>query len=119
MATIDPCHFDLVEIGRRIQARELSSLTATRTVLDRIGRLDRRLKSYATVTADLALPKLKKPTRRSHAAKYAGLCTAFPSQSRISVRRRAYRLPRAWQSAKTAGLRKTQQWSRGCVLPAQ
>jgi len=55
MATIDPCDFDLVEIGRRIQARELSSLTATRTVLDRIGRLDRRLKSYATVTANLAL----------------------------------------------------------------
>ena len=55
MATIDPCDFDLVEIGRRIQARELSSLTATRAVLDRIGRLDRRLKSYAIVTANLAL----------------------------------------------------------------
>ena len=55
MATVDPCHFDLVEIGRRIQARELSSLTATRAVLDRIARLDSRLKSYATVTADLAL----------------------------------------------------------------
>src|SRR5262245_45042238 len=55
MATVDPCHFDLVEIGRRIQARELSSLTVTRAVFDRIERLDRRLKSYATVTADLAL----------------------------------------------------------------
>jgi len=55
MATIDPCDFDLVEIGRRIQARDLSSLTATRAILDRIGRLDRRLKSYAIVTANLAL----------------------------------------------------------------
>src|SRR5215468_9923320 len=55
MATIDPCHFNLVEIGRRIQTRELSSLSATRAILDRIVRLDRRLKSYATVTADLAL----------------------------------------------------------------
>ena len=55
MATIDPCDFDLVEIGRRIQARELSSLTVTRAILDRIVRLDRRLKSYATVTADSRL----------------------------------------------------------------
>ena len=55
MATVDPCYLDLVEIGRRIQARELSSLTATRAILDRIARLDPSLKSYATVTADLAL----------------------------------------------------------------
>jgi amidase len=55
MVTIDPCHFDLVEIGRRIQTGEFSSLAVTRAVLDRIARLDRRLKSYATVTADLAL----------------------------------------------------------------
>ena len=57
MATIEPCHFDLVEIGPRIQARELSSLTATRAVLDRIGRLDRRF--YATVTAILALSQVE------------------------------------------------------------
>jgi amidase len=55
METIDPSHFDLIEVGRRIQTREFSSLTATRAVLDRIARLDPRLKSYATVTADLAL----------------------------------------------------------------
>ena len=55
MATVDPCHFDLVEMGRRIQSRKLSSLTLTRAILDRIARLDGQLKSYATVTADLAL----------------------------------------------------------------
>ena len=55
MATVDPCGFDLLEIGRRIQAREHSSLSTTRAILDRIARLDRRLKSYATITADLAL----------------------------------------------------------------
>src|SRR6476646_3140504 len=55
MATVDPCHFDLIEIGRRIQAKQLSSQAVTTAVLDRIARLDGRLKSYATITADLAL----------------------------------------------------------------
>ena len=45
----------LVEIGRRIQGKELSSTEVTKTIIDRIERLDDRLKSYATRTFDLAL----------------------------------------------------------------
>ncbi len=55
MESGDLCLLDLVEIGRRIQGRLLSSVEVTQAVLDRIARLDGRLKSYVTLTADLAL----------------------------------------------------------------
>lgn len=45
---------DLVEAGRRIQAREVSSVEVTGAMLNRIEALQPRLKAYATVTADLA-----------------------------------------------------------------
>jgi amidase len=55
MQSDDLCLLDLVDVGRRIQGRQLSSVEVTQGVLDRIARLDGRLKSYATVTADQAL----------------------------------------------------------------
>jgi amidase len=55
MASDDICLLDLVEVGRRVQARQLSAVEVTKAVLDRIARLDRCLKSYVTVTEDLAL----------------------------------------------------------------
>ncbi|MBL8675170.1 MAG: amidase, partial [Rhodospirillales bacterium] len=48
-------YMDAVEIGRRIAAREVSSVEATRAQLARIEALAPRLKAYATLTADLAL----------------------------------------------------------------
>lgn len=45
----------LDEIARRLKARELSSVEATRSMLDRIDRLDPKLKSYARVTPERAL----------------------------------------------------------------
>ncbi len=44
----------LVETGRRLARRELSSLELTDALLERIERLDPDLKSYATVMADSA-----------------------------------------------------------------
>ena len=55
MASDVLCLLDLVEVGRRIQVGQLSSVEVTQAVLDRIARLDGRLKSYATLTAELAL----------------------------------------------------------------
>ena len=55
MASNDLCLLDLIEVGRRIQVGELSSVEVTQAVLDRIGWLDGCLKSYATLTADLAV----------------------------------------------------------------
>lgn len=49
------CYVDLVEIGRRIRARKLTSIEVTQALLDRIGQLDSYLKSYAFVARDTAL----------------------------------------------------------------
>lgn len=49
-------HYESLDgIARRLKARELSAVEATRTILDRIDRLDGQLKSYARVTPERAL----------------------------------------------------------------
>lgn len=48
-------YFELLDIGRRIQSKEISPVEATRAQLDRIGKLDGQLKSYATMMAEQAL----------------------------------------------------------------
>ena len=78
MVTFDPCQFDLVEIGRRIQTGEFSSLAVTRAVLDRIARLDPRLKSYATVTADLALSQAEETDAEIARGKIRGPLQGVP-----------------------------------------
>jgi amidase len=49
----------LVEAGRAIAARKVSSVELTTAMLDRIAALDPKLHAYATVTADLALAQAK------------------------------------------------------------
>jgi amidase len=48
-------YLSLDEVARRLRARKLSSVEATQAILDRIDKLDPRLKSYATVTSERAL----------------------------------------------------------------
>ncbi len=48
-------YLSLDEVARRLKARKLTSVEATRTILDRIAKVDPRLKAYATVTAERAL----------------------------------------------------------------
>jgi amidase len=48
-------YLSLDEVARRLKARTLSSVDATRSTLDRIARIDPVLMSYATVTAERAL----------------------------------------------------------------
>ncbi|TAJ96272.1 MAG: amidase [Reyranella sp.] len=48
-------YLSLDEVARRLKARKLSSVELTGSMLDRIGKVDPRLQSYATVTADRAL----------------------------------------------------------------
>jgi amidase len=48
-------YLSLDEVARRLKARKLTSVEATQAMLDRIGRIDPRLKSYATVTGERAL----------------------------------------------------------------
>lgn len=63
MTQEDLCYLDLTEVGRRIRARELSSVDVTRAMLDRIAQLDGQLKSYATVTPELALEQAAEADR--------------------------------------------------------
>ncbi len=56
MASSTDWHYlELLDIARRIQAREISSVDATKAQLARIQKLDAKLKSYATLMADSAL----------------------------------------------------------------
>src|SRR3954451_7455327 len=55
MATTDLHYLGLVEVGRKIQAKELSPVEATKAMLGRIEQLDGKLKSFAYVMADSAL----------------------------------------------------------------
>ena len=55
MASNDLCLLDLVEVGRRIQVGKPSSVEVTQAVLERIARLDGRLKSFATLTGNLGV----------------------------------------------------------------
>jgi amidase len=48
-------YLSLDEVARRLKARTLTSVDATRAILDRIDRLDPTLKAYATVTRERAL----------------------------------------------------------------
>jgi amidase len=48
-------YLDLTELADLIAKREISSVEATRAQLERIAGLDGQLKSYAAITADLAL----------------------------------------------------------------
>jgi amidase len=48
-------YLSLDEVARRLKARELSSVEATKSILDRIDHLDPKLKSYARVTPERAL----------------------------------------------------------------
>jgi amidase len=59
MISDELCYLELVEVGRRIQARQLSSVEVTQAVLDRIARLDPHLKAYATLTPDRALAQAR------------------------------------------------------------
>jgi amidase len=48
-------YLSLDEVARRLKARTITSVEATGAILDRIDRVDSRLKSYATLTRERAL----------------------------------------------------------------
>src|SRR5262245_6425030 len=59
MTSDELCYLELVEVGRRIQVSQLSSVEVTKAVLERIVRLDPRFRAYATLTPDLALAQAR------------------------------------------------------------
>ena len=78
MLTRDLHYCELVEIGQRIQKRELSPVEATQAQLDRIAHLDGQLKSYAYVMASSALEQAHAAAKEIAAGKVRGPLHGVP-----------------------------------------
>jgi amidase len=63
MTPTDLCFLDLVDVGQRIRARQVSSVEVTRTILERISKCDGQLQSYANLTPELALQAAEEADR--------------------------------------------------------
>src|SRR5476651_699718 len=71
-------YLSLDEVARRLKARKLTSVEATRTLLDRIGKLDPGLKSFATLTPERALGDAAQRDADSQAGKSRGPLHGVP-----------------------------------------
>lgn len=60
MSADDLHYLSLAEVSRRIRRRELSSVAATRAMLERIGRVDRHYGSYVHLCGERALEQAEK-----------------------------------------------------------
>ena len=78
MTQKDLHYLELLEIGKLIQSKELSSAEATQAQLDRIGKLNGVLKSYVTVMADSALVDAQKADAEIAAGELRGLLHGVP-----------------------------------------
>ena len=68
----------VAELGRRIQAREISPVEATEAYLERIGRIDGRLNSYITVCAHEARQAAQTAEQEIAAGHYLGPLHGIP-----------------------------------------
>ena len=78
MTQKDLHYLELLEIGKLIQSKQLSSVEATQAQLDRIEKLNGALKSYVTVMADSALVDAQKADVEIAAGKQRGLLHGVP-----------------------------------------
>ncbi|MBT4488282.1 MAG: amidase, partial [Rhodospirillaceae bacterium] len=68
----------ILELSARIKAGELSPVTLTEAMLNRIAALDGRLKSYATVMADQAMVEARAAEAEIAAGRYRGKLHGIP-----------------------------------------
>ena len=78
MAADNLCYLGLVDVGRRIRAREVSSVEVTQALLQRIAQFDGQLKSYATVTPEPALRAAAEADREIGRGDYRGPLHGVP-----------------------------------------
>jgi amidase len=75
----DALHYlGLVDVARRIRVGALSPVVLTRALLERIAKLDGTLKSYATVTADLAMKQAQQAEAEIARGAYRGPLHGVP-----------------------------------------
>jgi amidase len=78
MSSDDLHYLDLVDVARRIKVGALSPVTLTEAMLQRIDKLDGGLKSYATVTPDLALKQAREAEAEIKRGAYRGPLHGVP-----------------------------------------
>ena len=71
-------YLSLDEVARRLKERKLSSVDATRASLDRIAKLDPKLKAYATVSAERALDEAAQLDKETAAGRSRGALHGVP-----------------------------------------
>ena len=76
---LDDLHYQpLTTVAQHIADRRISPVEVTQALLDRIARLDPALKSYTTVTADLALRQARAAEAEIAAGRYRGPMHGIP-----------------------------------------
>ena len=71
-------YLTITELAPMIERREVSPVEVTEHMLRRIERLDGKLKSYATVTGDLAMSQAKQAEAEIAAGNYRGHLHGVP-----------------------------------------
>tara|TARA_Y100001970_G_scaffold267935_1_gene358609 strand:- start:71619 stop:73028 length:1410 start_codon:yes stop_codon:yes gene_type:complete len=74
----DIAFLGLVEVGRKIQTGEVTSVDVTSHILERIERLDRRYNSYATVISEMAISAAKTADTEIQSGKIRGPLHGVP-----------------------------------------
>ncbi len=80
MGAPELCYAGIAELGQRFRKRELSPVEYTEDLLQRIGRVDKALHSFVTVTAERALADARAAEdaiRRGGAGPLAGIPIAY------------------------------------------
>ena len=78
MATAELHYLELNEIAHLIQTRKVSPVEVTQAQLARIAELDGKLRSYALVTADLALEQARRAEEQITRRQYKGALHGVP-----------------------------------------
>ncbi len=71
-------YMSLQEIGRRIASREVSPVELTQGMLERIAKVDARLRSYATVMVEQALTAARAAEQEVRVGRYRGPLHGVP-----------------------------------------
>ncbi len=107
-----PYELTLSAAAEEIEARRLSPVELTDSVLSRIDAVDGALHAFACVTADLAQTAAKAAEQYIAAGHYLGACTAFRSASKTCTTLPEYPRPPVRKSARTTCLTPTRWlWS--------
>ncbi|MEM5421164.1 amidase [Paraburkholderia ferrariae] len=71
-------YLELLDVAHRIQTRKISSTEVTQALLERIGTVDRELRSYATVMAEQAMSDARRADTEIAAGKRRGPLHGVP-----------------------------------------